>query len=166
LVIGLPRVRIEQSRDAEIQELRFPFRRDTDISRFEIPVNDKVLMRVGNSRANFAEESQPLSRLQAMLRRVGLERDALDVFHHKIRQAILSDRAAIKPGNLRMIEGSEDALLLPKMPYKFLRPEALLDQLDRNLTAEVGVVGEIDFPHAAFPEQRSNPVVTEHLASA
>ena len=39
-------------------------------------------------------------------------------------------------------------------------PEALLDQLDRHLAAKVSVISQINFAHAAFAEQRNNPVVT------
>ena len=61
LVIRLRRFGIEQARDAEIEQLRFAFCGDANIGRLEIAMDDKILVRVGNGRANFAEESEPLS---------------------------------------------------------------------------------------------------------
>ena len=99
-----------------------------------------------------------------MLRRIGLERNSLHIFHHEIGQALLSNSAAVKPGNIRMVERREDALFLPKMPDELFRPETLLDQFDRHLTAKMRIVSQINFAHAAFAEQRNDSVVTQHFA--
>ena len=102
--------------------------------------------------------------LKRMLRRIGFERNSLHVFHHEIGQALLSNRAAVKPRNVRMIERGEDALFLAEMPDELFGPETLLDQFDRNLTAKMRVVRQINFAHAAFAEQRNDSVVTQHFA--
>src|SRR5450631_602805 len=98
-----------------------------------------------------------------MLGGVGLERNSLHVFHHEVRKASGCNRAAIEPGDVGMIKRGEDALLLPEVPDEFLCPEALLDQLDRHLAAEVGIISEVDFAHTAFAKQRNDPVIPEDL---
>src|SRR6266568_702883 len=99
-----------------------------------------------------------------MLGGESLERNSLHIFHHEIGQALLSNSAAIKPGNVRMVERRENALFLPEMPDELFSPETLLNQFDRYLTAKMRIVSQINFAHAAFAEQRNDSVVTEHLA--
>ena len=51
---------IEQFRDAKIEQLWFAFRGHADIRRLDVAVNDQMLMRVGDGRANFAEKFESL----------------------------------------------------------------------------------------------------------
>ena len=129
-------------------------------------MNNEVLMRVGNSRTDLAEQAEPRVDAQVMFRRVGLEGNAFHVFHHKVREALLRNCASVEPGNVGMIESGENSLLPKKMPDEFFRPEALLDQLDRHLAAEMRVLGQIDFTHPTLAEQRYDSVVTEHFVGA
>src|SRR5882762_8034156 len=99
-----------------------------------------------------------------MLGGVGLERNSLHVFHHEVRKAPGSNCPAVELGDVGMIKRRKDALLLPEMLDEFLCPEPLLDELDRHLAAEVGIVSEVDFAHPAFAKQRNDSVFSEHLA--
>ena len=58
--------RLEQLRDPEIQELRRAVRRDQDVARLEIAVDDEVLMGVLDRRAHLAEEHSRGSRASAL----------------------------------------------------------------------------------------------------
>src|SRR5207253_9461090 len=71
----------EQLGDTEVQELRRAVFGDQDVARFDVPMNDQVLMRVLHSRADRAKELEPLLSRELVLIAVNIYRQTLDVFH-------------------------------------------------------------------------------------
>src|SRR3954469_16651142 len=107
-------------------------------------MNDEILVRVGNGRANLAEDLEALHDSELALPAVIIEPLAFDKFHDEIRQAIGCNRAAIESGDIRMIQGGENSFFLLELAQETGATENALNQLDRNRAAELQIIGQIN----------------------
>ena len=60
--------RIEQLRDAEVEQLRRAFGRHQDVGGLQVAVHDQVLVRVLDGAADVEEQLQPLAQIRAAAR--------------------------------------------------------------------------------------------------
>src|SRR3712207_1102320 len=121
-------------------------------------MNDKMLVRVGNGRADFEEELQALGNAEGALLAVRVEPFAGDVFHDEVGKSVARDTAAVEPRDVRMIERGEDAFFLPKLPDETRASEGPLHEFQRHEAAKLQILGEVDFAHAAFAEKRTDAI--------
>ena len=82
-------VRAQELRDPEVEELRFTFRRNEDGRRLEIAVDDEVLVRVGDSRADLAEQLEPLANGELMRVAVPADRLAFHILEDEEREPVI-----------------------------------------------------------------------------
>lgn len=75
---------LEQLDDTEVEEPGGAVFRDQDVAGLEIAVDDQVLVRGVDRRADLAEELQTLADRQPMILAVAIDALALDVLHHDV----------------------------------------------------------------------------------
>ena len=102
---------IEQFGDAEIEDLHTPLFGYQDVFRFQVPVNDQILMRVLNGIANLLEQFKPLVEGKMVSVAIFRDRFALHIFHHQIGNAIFAHPAFYEAGDIGMMQAGQDLLL-------------------------------------------------------
>ena len=156
---GLGHLARAGARDAEVGDLDAPLAVDDHVVRLDVAVDDPVLVRV-------AERGEDLARVRDRDRqRAGAARDdqllqraALDVLHHDVVRAVgdaaVVDRDDVRvrePGGVRRLAAEAlDELLVVRVP--------LVEDLHRDVAAELLVLGEPDVGHAARAELALEPV--------
>src|ERR1700722_20394332 len=78
-----------------------------DVGRFQIAMNDRLLMRVQHAIADSYEKFQAIADFELMLIAVGGDRNALYVLHHKIRLAVGSGPSVEDFGDCRVVHDRE-----------------------------------------------------------
>ena len=146
--------RVEQLGDAEVEQLHAAGRVDDDVRGLEVAVDDEVLVRVLDRRADVEEQPQPRLDAQPVGVAVRGDRLAVHVLHHEVRQLAVGDAAVEELRDVRMAQRREDLPLGEKSPLDLPVVEAAADDFDRHAAAELAVVtlGEVDDAHAAASE--------------
>src|ERR1043166_1056441 len=127
-------------------------------------MNDQMLVRVVNRRANFAEELKPLVDGEIFLAAIIVDAGSIDVFHRKERNAIRGHARVIKLGDVWMIETGEQTLLAEKSPHDLIAVHPVPDELERDPTVQLSILREINFAHPAAADQRNDLVIADDLA--
>ena len=145
---------IEDLGDAEIEQLWLTVRGHQHVPRLEVAVDDVVIVRVLHGVENAQAQAEPLGRAEAMLVRVAIDRNARDVLHDEVRQALRRGAAVEEARDVWMVQGREDLAFVAKAPDHELGVHAAANHLERDVVLElvVGAAGEIDRAHAAAPE--------------
>src|SRR5262249_40051538 len=73
-----------------------------------VAMDNLILVRVLDRGAGGAKELQPLDCIEFVVVTVNVDRKALDIIHDEIRQAAFGDSAVQKPGDVGVIEMSEN----------------------------------------------------------
>ena len=97
------RLRLEQLGDAEVEQLGPAVICDQDIARFDVPVDDQVLVRVLHGRANGPEQLQSIDHREPVAIAVLIDRHALDVVHHEVGRSVLGGAAVEQLGDVRVV---------------------------------------------------------------
>ncbi len=141
----------EQLRDAEIKQLGNARRRHENICRLQIAMDDQVAMRVGHRIAHVAHERATRLGVELLAVAVFRDRNAFDVIHRKIRQAVGCRAAIEKANDVGMIETRENLALLPEPFQHFAEGQAGAQDLERDEMIEfgIGAAREVDLTHAA-----------------
>ena len=154
--------------DPEIRHLHISLTVDDDILRLDIPVHDAHLMRELDTGRRLQRDGDGLLRVHASRTfDVVFQCDALDELHHDIvqlRLRIIDD--VIHRDDVRMIQLRSCLGLVLKLPDEILILAVLLLQdLDRDHTPHLPVVGTIDIAHATLSDQRIDLITfVEHLS--
>ncbi len=101
---------VHRFRQAEVDDLghwSVVVGRDQNIRRFQIAVDDPLLMGVLDSMADFHEEFQAVGNGEPNRIAVFGDGNALDVFHHEKGAAAMGEAAVEHPGNVRVIHEGE-----------------------------------------------------------
>src|SRR6185436_9955432 len=123
-------------------------------------MDDQFLMRVLHGVANLVEEPQAFVDGQAARVRIFIKRLPLDVFHDKVRIAILGRASAQQPANVRMIQGRKDLALVSETAQDKSPSHITLDQLNRDpmLKFSVSAPRLIDRAHSATADFTPNAI--------
>ena len=156
----------DELRQAEVEDLGKPVVRDHQVFRLEVPVHDPRLVRlrepVGDRRGNLqgaAERQRP--GVQHLTQRL-----ALDELHADVGLGLgLTEIVDGDDGGMIECGGRACFELEPPQAFGVVR-QLGRQQLQRDVTIELGVVREIDLAHAAGAEQRANDVGPEARAQA
>jgi len=81
--------------------------RDQNVTTFQVPMNDSLLMSMLNGLAHSDEQPQPFFNIQSMTVTLLRERHVTNKFHHEIRMTIRCGSSVIHPSNARMIHQSQ-----------------------------------------------------------
>ena len=150
--------------DAEVGHARAALVIDQDVVGLEVAVDDPAGMREPHAGQNLADDLDRLGGREASLDQV-LERGALDVLHRDPVAALVlaavvdgDDVRVLKAGGgLRLAAETLDELLVGS--------EALVEELQGDLTPEHLVVGRPDVGHAARADAAHQAVARSDLKS-
>ena len=140
--------------DAEVEEFRGAVGFDEDVSRFEVAVDDEVLVGVVDGRADVAEDTEAIFGGKFLLVAEGVDGVAFDVLHDEVRTAIRGGAAIEEPGDVGVVEGGDDLSFAAEALDDAFLLHAEADDFEGD---ELGVVlvgagGEIDGSHASGAE--------------
>jgi hypothetical protein len=158
--------RVEQLGDAEVEQLRLSRLGDQDVARLDIAVDDKVLVRKMDGKANLLEDLYPLGDRQPVTVAIEVDRFSFDVLHDEVRHPRRPARIE-EPGDRRVVQAGKDLAFGLETPDHFRCQELRADQLDGYLLLQLAVVSqaEEDLAHAAFPDPAHQPVGAYALRS-
>ena len=100
-------------------------------------MDNKMLVSIGDRRADFAKELQPLGDRKSMKAAVRIKPLAFHVFHDEIRKTVLGNSSAIEAGDVGMSESSKDPFLALEVTNEVRATEAGFDQLDSYLPVQI-----------------------------
>jgi hypothetical protein len=131
--------------------INFAMPRHQDVARFQIAMNDQILVRVVHGRAYIHEEPQPRRDVEPVSVAVLRDGQAIHVLHDDVRVPILGDAAVQQPRDVRMHEGRQNLPLGDEALVQRIGHVARANQLDRDLMLElpIGALGEVDDTGAA-----------------
>ena len=157
---------VQDLRDPEVEQLDLPVRRDERVRRFQIAVNDEVLVGVLHGVADEGEEIEP--RVDVECTRVAVARDRLagHVLHREERPAVRRHAAVEQAGDVRMMQPRED-LPFPQEPLaNLIAGVSAADQLERDLLLELAVrpVGQEHMAHAPAADFSDDAVRPDAIA--
>jgi hypothetical protein len=102
---------IEELGDAEVEELGLPFRRDENIGRLQIAMNDELLMSVLDGGADFEKKLEAVLNGERLPIAIVVDGQAVDVLHDEVGQPVFGSAAIEEVGDMGMVEGGEDLSL-------------------------------------------------------
>ncbi len=157
---------VEQLGDSEIEQLRNAIGGDQDVARFEIAVNDELLMRVLDGVGHLPEQLQALANGQLAGVSEGDQGFAVDALHNNVRRTVGGRSAFEQTGDVGVFELSQDLAFLQEAPPLGFRPGAHPQDLDGDSLAELVVVADalVDRAHAAFAENSHDAVRPDHAS--
>src|SRR5262249_27915725 len=111
---GGPALRIQQLRDAEVQQLGPALRRYQDVRRLDVAMDDEVAVREGDGAADLLKDGEPLLEGGRPALAVVEKRLALDVLHDEVRLAFGRGAAVEELRDVRMLQPRRDPALRGK----------------------------------------------------
>src|SRR6185295_9661733 len=100
--------------DPEVQQLNAAVFCYQNVARFQIAMDDEILMRVRGSLAHIKKKLQTFGNVEFVFIAVDSDREADDVFHHYVGQASVGRSAIEQPGDVGMLEVGQNLALLPE----------------------------------------------------
>src|SRR6185436_18900615 len=92
----------------EVEELRDAAVRDEYVARLYVAMDDEVLMRIVNRRANLLKELQPFSGCEHLLVAVLADGPAFYIFHDKIGSPLSCGAAVHQTSDVGMVQACKD----------------------------------------------------------
>src|SRR5438128_2121297 len=128
-------------------------------------MDDQVLMRVLNRRANRAKELKPFSSIELVCIRILNNWLARDILHDEVRQVGFGSPAVEQSRDVWMIQVRKYLTFVAKTLDDEIRVHAALDELDGYAFGEVLVIAlsQIDGAHAAASNLANNFVEPDAL---
>jgi hypothetical protein len=131
--------RVDEFRDTEVEELQLAVARDEDVRRFEIAVDDQVLVRVLHDVAHGGKELESRVDRETACIAIAVDRFTIDILHREPRYAVTCDAAVDEAGDVWVLEKRENPTLLQESSNELGTP-GLPDQLERDALLELSVV--------------------------
>jgi hypothetical protein len=130
-------------------------------------VNDQVLMGVLDSVAHTLEQSQALSQRKRVVVAIPIDREAIDVLHDQVRQAVVNTRVT-QSGDVTMIEAGKCLDLGFKVSVVILLQEVIAQGLDGHTISEptISALGEVHDAHASGSDLPNYAVGTDPITGA
>ena len=163
LATALSAFGVEQFRDAKVEQLRFALRRHADVRRLDVAMNDQMLVRVGDGRANFAKKVESLLHREPACLAIVVESVAFHIFHGEKWNSIRGHAAAVKLRDVRMIQAGEETLFVFEVAKDVVCVHAATNELERGFAIQFSIVREINFAHSAAADERQNFVIADYL---
>src|SRR2546428_2813528 len=126
-------------------------------------MNNEMLMGVGNRRTDFAKKLQSLGDGQFLLVAIVIETRALDVFHREKWNPINAYATAVKLRDVLMIQTGEQMFFALEVTDDVVRIHAAANKLECDLAMQLSIFRQINFAHAAAPDERDNLVFANSL---
>ncbi|HEY0178894.1 MAG TPA: hypothetical protein VGC30_04575 [Dokdonella sp.] len=155
------RGRVEQLRDAEVEQLHGAGGVDEDVGRLQVAVDDQVAVRIGDGLADLSEQRESFGERRAPFVAVVAQRTSFDEFHHRVRTALRRRAAVEQARDARMVEPREDVALGMEAAALAVGLAAQQLQRDAMLERAVGALRRVHLAHAAAADQRADAPRTE-----
>ncbi len=155
-------VAFQQFGNAEVEQFRRTVGGHENVRWFDVAMNDEMLMRVRDGRADLSKEYEPRLDRQPARPAVLVDRQAVDVLEHEVRNPFVGGPTVEQARDIRVIEAGEDLSFVTEALQHRIAVHAALDQFDGDTHVELRVrtFGEIDAPHPATSELSNDPVWT------
>ena len=156
--------RARQLRDAEIQHFRPALRRDDDIGRLEVAMDDAALVRFFESGGHVAGKRDDLSLGQ---------RPGGDALGERRSRDVLHDEEVDPVGAVEVVNGGDVGVVQARQglrfaaespPRRFVAQHPRRQHLDGDVAVEVRVVRAVDLSHPAGAEALEDSIVRERAA--
>ncbi len=158
---GLGHVRGAGQRDAEVGDLRAVLGVDDHVVRLEVAMDDAALVReLGRAKDLDAEVDRAGGQQRPVLRDDLLQRAALEMLHRDVVGAVPLT-AVVHRHDVRVLQAGGTRRLAPE-PLDELRVlrEAPVQDLQRDITAELQVLGAIHVRHPARADPLEDAIAT------
>ena len=159
---------IGRFRDAKVNHLGHRFailERDQDVRRFDIAVDNALLVRVLQGMADLDEEVEPLLGREMILVAVVGDLDPPHQFHDEVGPAGVGRARIQNPGDIRMVHEGQRLPLGLEAGDDSLGVHAQLDNLERHSAADgLLLLGHVHRPAAAFPDLLEEFVGTDPVS--
>ena len=146
---------VQQLGDAEVQQAHVAGRRDQDVGRLEVAVDDQVRVCVADGLADLQEQREPRFHAHVVGLAVIGDRHALDVFQRQVGLALAADAGIEQACDVGVFEAREDlALTGEAQPQVGVgQPGAQQLQRDPALVQPIRAGRQPDQAHPAFAQQ-------------
>ena len=151
---------------SEVENLDQTVRRDLDVGRLEVPMNDTLLVRRFEPIGNLLRQKEGFVQRKRTARDPLGEGLALDELHDEELLAFAFFEA-VESGDVRVVELSEQPsfALEPGQPL-FVSGKLFGEDLDRDIPAELPISSSIHFAHPTFANELEDLVMREVLPGA
>src|SRR5690606_20483195 len=143
------------------QELDAPVLGDEHVGGLDVPMDDGVAVREGDSVAYIQEEPEPRLDIEAARVAPLGDRRALDVLHHQVRRLVGGDAGVEEPRDVLVLETGEDALFLTEPGKADRVAESAANDLEGDVVAEILTHGAVDGAHPPLPDRLEDAVGPE-----
>ena len=152
-LVGRAESTFELFGDAEIEELGRPLRCHQNVGWLEIAMDNRVPVRVGHRFAHRAKKAHAGANPQCMVAAVRCEGYSIHILHREPGRPIGERVRVVQTRDVGMIELREVSLLAHKSFASNAREPRIAQELDRDLCAEIGALGEVHDAHSPFADQ-------------
>ena len=147
--------------ETEVQDLHAAIGGDEDILRFQIAMDDPLLVCGGQTICDISADLQHLPDRQGAVFQPRAKRLALEQLHDGVRSAfVLPEVVDGEDVGMRQ-RGDGAGLAFEARARGLVRGEARRQDLDSHGASELGIGGAIDFTHAARTEQPDDLVLAK-----
>ncbi len=151
--------------DAEIEQLDLAVGGHQHVAGFQIAMNDLTIVRMLHGVEHVEAQPHAVRDVQAAIVGVAIDRRAVDVLHHEVRQSLRGGPAIKEARDMRMVQGREHLPLVTEAANDEVRVHAAADHLDGDRMREIaGMVPEVDRAHAAASEAAVDHVRADRAA--
>ena len=160
--------RVQQLRDAEVQQLGRAVGGDQQVGRLDVPVHHEVAVRMVDRLAHAQEQAQAGRRVQALHVAVLVDGQPVHELHHEVGHTLGVAAPVEQPGDVRVAQPGEDLALGLEPAAALFAPQAVAEQLERGhlLESAVGAPRAVDRAHAAVGDVPDDLPGAEALALA
>ncbi len=162
LGLGVPQLLTQQSRDAEVQQMRPTVAADQDVGRLDVAMNDQTGVGVLNGFENLQQEPEPVADRRVVRFAELRNRYTVDEFESEIGFAAIRDARVVKSRDVGVFETGENVSLLDRPLGKCPYPTDMRSlEGDGALDDSIDPFSEPDTAHAAFADVPQEPVRTD-----
>ena len=156
---------VAQFRNTKIQQLGRTVFGHQDVGRFDVTVNDQVLVRIVNSGTNCLEQSQPFINRQSVQIAIGVYAHPVDVLHDEVGNAVAGCAAVVKARDIGMFEVGEKLALVPQAKLGLRIDQTMAAQFYGDLLVKVLVrpLRKINHSHTTGAQQSLYAIRADHL---
>ena len=147
-------IRVRAASDAEVDDLRGSVAADEDVARFQVAVDDPLLMPVCDRFTDLAEQCDACMGRQGVVARVVNQGfGVLDHLHHEVRDhgaGHVLETNRVDLGDARVRQAGEHLGLVLEPFHEGWRDDARADDLDGDRAMGLVLKAFVDSPHASI----------------
>ena len=156
-------LRCQQLGDPEIQQLGRAFRRDEDVRRLDVPMDNQIAVRIVHRTADRDEQFDALANEQRSAVTVDVDGLTIDEFHHEVGRAIFEVAAVDQACDRWIIKRGEDVSFAVQAAAQTRMHGRMLQYLDCNglMILRIITLTAVHGAHAAIAQDRYHPIGTD-----